>query len=276
MVVSTIRQRLLALLGGLLEPIVLLLLKSGITWREFAEVAKARFVDVATHEFGIRDRPTNASRVAILTGIDRREVASIRKKGVDAPIEEADGFMSKPTQLLDAWYHESEFREADGKPRVLPLEGEGASFAELARRFAPGIPPVALHKELRAAGAIEDLARGRVRVLKRNYVPRELNENQLRLWSAALRDVGTTLEHNITRPSDTAPRFDRRAINLRVDRAALPAFQKFLESEGQAFLERVDDWLSEHQVQGEDKSPVRVGVGVYQIQDKQTRRGRTP
>jgi hypothetical protein len=258
----------------MLEPIVLLLLKSGVSFREFTDVARARFVEVATHEFGIRDRPTNASRVAILTGIDRREVAKVRKARVDAPADDTS-YMGKPTQLLDAWYHEREFRESDGKPRVLPLEGEGASFAELARRFAPGIPHVALHKELRAAGAIEDLPRDRVRVLKRTYVPRELNENQLRLWSAALHDVGVTLEHNLTRPAESPARFDRRAINLRVDRAAMPAFQKFLEAEGQAFLERVDDWLSENQLPDGDERGVRVGVGVYQIQDKQSRRGRT-
>ena len=39
-----VRERILDALGFLLEPIVLLLLKNGVTWREFSEIAKAKFV----------------------------------------------------------------------------------------------------------------------------------------------------------------------------------------------------------------------------------------
>ena len=58
----------------LLRPIALILLRGGITWKEFAELSKSVFVSVATDEFGIRGRPTNVSRVSILTGISRKEV----------------------------------------------------------------------------------------------------------------------------------------------------------------------------------------------------------
>jgi hypothetical protein len=61
MAMSEVRDRLLEALGFLLEPVILLLLKNGITWNEFAEVAKAKFVHVATRRFGIRRRPTNIS-----------------------------------------------------------------------------------------------------------------------------------------------------------------------------------------------------------------------
>src|ERR1700739_3569226 len=106
-----LRTRILDALGRLLEPIVLLLLKSGITWKEFADLAKVKFVQVATNEFGIRGRPTNASRVAILTGIDRRDVRKLRVAAADESAS-APGFMSKPTQVLDGWFHDSNFRTA--------------------------------------------------------------------------------------------------------------------------------------------------------------------
>jgi len=47
---------------------------AGITWKDFAELAKATYVEVATQEFGKRGRPTNVSRTAVLTGLARREV----------------------------------------------------------------------------------------------------------------------------------------------------------------------------------------------------------
>ena len=169
----TLRTRILDALGRLLEPIVLLLLKSGITWREFADLAKVKFVQVATNEFGIRGRPTNASRVAILTGIDRRDVRKLRAGTAEQPAF-APGFMSKPTQVLDGWFHDPNFRTASGEPRDLQVSEGDDSFAALVRRYVPGIPHVAMIKELRAVGAIEELPDGRLRALKRNYIPREL------------------------------------------------------------------------------------------------------
>src|SRR6516162_11508385 len=262
-----LRARILDALERLLDPIVLLLLKSGITWREFADLAKVKFVQVATKEFGIRGRPTNASRVAILTGIDRRDVRKLRLASAERPTFEL-GFMSKPTQVLDGWFHDPNFRTASGQPRDLHVSEGEDSFAALVRRCVPGIPHVAMIKELRAVGAIEELPDGRLRVLKRNYIPRELTDNQIRLWGSVLQDVGTTLEHNLMRTESEPPRFERRALNLSVDPRARREFEAFLAVEGQAFLERVDEWLASHQAEGAGSAPIegiRVGVGVYEI-----------
>jgi hypothetical protein len=262
-----LRVRILDALERLLEPIVLLLLKSGITWREFSDLAKVKFVQVATKEFGIRGRPTNASRVAILTGIDRRDVRKLRLESAGQPTHDL-GFMSKPTQVLGGWYHDPDFLTASGQPRDLHVSEGQASFAELVRRYTPGIPHVAMVKELRAAGAIEELPDGRLRALKRNYIPRELTDNQIRLWGSVLQDVGTTLEHNLMRTEADPPRFERRALNLAVDPRARREFEAFLAVEGQAFLERVDEWLAAHQLERTDSAPtegIRLGVGVYEI-----------
>ena len=264
-----LRTRILDALGRLLEPIVLLLLKSGITWREFADLAKVKFVQVATNEFGIRGRPTNASRVAILTGIDRRDVRKLRAATSEQPVF-APGFMSKPTQVLDGWFHDPTFRAASGEPRDLQVSEGDDSFAALVRRYVPGIPHVAMIKELRAVGAVEELPDGRLRALKRNYIPRELADNQIRLWGSVLEDVGTTLEHNVMRKASERPRFERRALSLTVEGSALPEFEAFLAAEGQAFLERIDDWLAAHQADPSTsaRAPLRLGVGLYEILDR--------
>ncbi|MEO8445228.1 MAG: DUF6502 family protein, partial [Gammaproteobacteria bacterium] len=62
----------------ILRPIASLLLKCGMTWREFAEVSKGVFVAVASEDYGLNGRPTNVSRVSILTGVSRKEVARVR------------------------------------------------------------------------------------------------------------------------------------------------------------------------------------------------------
>jgi hypothetical protein len=52
-----------------LRPLARILMQSGIGYREFSEISKSAFVDVATTDYGLRGRPTNISRVAVMTGL---------------------------------------------------------------------------------------------------------------------------------------------------------------------------------------------------------------
>jgi hypothetical protein len=267
MVSETPKTTLLSACGRVLEPIVRFLLKRGVSWREFSDLAKAVFVQVATADFGIRARPTNVSRVAILTGLDRREVRRVRDL-LGQSEAQLSGYMSKPSQVLDGWHHDTQFIDSSGKPLVLPFEGPEPSFTTLVKRFAPALPAVAMFKELKSAGAVTRLSDGSIQVLLRSYIPRHIPAEQVRLWSSVLRDHAAAVDFNLSRKSDQRSLFERRAINLHVDARALPEFREFLEQEGQQFLERMDDWLSKHRVDLEsDRASVRLGVGVYQIQD---------
>ena len=128
-------------------------------------------------------------------------------------------------------------------------------------------------KEAKTAKAIEELGDGRLRALKRTYLPSNVSAERLRLWSSVLSDVATTIEHNFSRDEGTPARFERRALNLRVDRKSLPEFRELLEREGQAFLERLDDWLASHDVAAEEHDEgIRLGVGIYHIEDRIDRR----
>ena len=61
-----------------LRPIVRVLLRNGVTWSEFADLGKELFVDVARSDYGIQGRPTNTARVALMTGLSRREVTRVK------------------------------------------------------------------------------------------------------------------------------------------------------------------------------------------------------
>ena len=274
MEVGATKPQILEFLGAVLEPLIRVMLRTGVSWKEFADLSKAKFVDVATEDFGIRGRPTNVSRVAILTGLDRRDVTRLRKTTSQTPTK---GYQSKASQILSAWHHEPDFLGADGGPAALAVEGEGATFTELMRRYAPGLPVIAMIKELKSVEAIEEQSDGRLRALKRTYVPSGVSAERLRLWSSVLSDVANTIEHNFSRDETTSARFERRALNLRVDRKALPEFRELLEREGQTLLERLDDWLAAHQVSGDEhEDGIRLGVGIYHIEDRINRRTRTP
>jgi Family of unknown function (DUF6502) len=265
---SGLRPALLASVRLLLRPIVRLLLRGGVPFREFTELAKESYVDVATREFGLRGRPTNASRVAILTGISRRDVARLRD-AVPDPAAVSPAYMTPGARVLAAWHRDSVYWDAARGPRELPCEGPSPCFQSLAKAHAPDLPHIALLKELKAAGAVVETAEGLLRAAMRNYIPQPLDTNQIRLWGSILHDLGATLTHNLTRVRNVTPRFERRAINLRVRRSAVQEFRSFLEHEGQTFLERVDDWLARHQGSESDACVelTKLGAGVYHIEE---------
>jgi hypothetical protein len=260
----------LAACRTLLRPIASLLLKCGLTWREFAEVSKGVFVAVAGSEYGLRGRPTNLSRVAILTGIHRKEVARLRdleaSAGPPAPAKTTDA-----TRVLSGWHQDPEFLAADGRPRVLPETGPAGSFEALCRRYGGDVPPGAMGKELKRVGAVTEDAGG-LRAVRRFYMPVPFDPQWLQNAGTMIRDLGASISHNLSLPAGEPTRFVGRAANDSIDPESLPAFRDFLEAEGQAFLNRVDAWLSEHAATVSDhdtttraQPAIRLGVGVFSI-----------
>jgi hypothetical protein len=254
-----------------LRPVIHILLRSGITWREFAELSKATYVEVASQHFGRRGRPTNVSRTAILTGLARRDVRKQREALAQGAASPAP-FVTKASLVLSAWHLLPEYRDRKGKPVPLPFEGNERSFIALVQKCAGSdVPPTTLLKELISSGAVRTRSDGRLEATGRNYIPHAMDGQMIRLWGSVLADVATTHVHNLSRTRKGRPRFERAAVNDEVDAAALPEFGRFLEQEGQAFLERVDAWLTAHQVGASKRSakarPVRLGAGVYHVQD---------
>jgi hypothetical protein len=272
-VTDATRAAALAACRALLAPVASLLLKCGLTWREFAEVSKTVFVAVATREYGIKGRPTNASRVAILTGIDRKEVARQRDL-LDAEAPPAPGKTTDATRVLSGWHQDPVFLDAAGRPRVLADAAPGPTFDDLCRAHGGDIPASALRKELLRVGAVVEEAGG-LRALRRFYMPVRFDGQWLQNAGTTIRDLGNSISYNLSVEAPEPTRFVGRATNTRIDPAAMPAFRAFLEAEGQALLERVDAWLSANELPGaaaasrsvapDASRAVRLGVGLFAI-----------
>ena len=93
------KQQVLNTFLLVMRPIVRILLRYGIGYREFVEVVKTAFVDVASSDFGLRGRPTNISRVAVMTGLARKEVKRLRDK-----LSSGDTVIAVKTTPLAAWW----------------------------------------------------------------------------------------------------------------------------------------------------------------------------
>src|SRR5262245_7368304 len=108
------------------------MLQSGISYSEFASVAKSVFVRVATTEYKKRGRPANFSQVSAMTGISRKEVSRIRSAETErrwTPNME----VSPVNTILQEWHFDPDFSDGAGHARALPFEGP-QSFSALVSR----------------------------------------------------------------------------------------------------------------------------------------------
>jgi len=254
-----------------LKPLIHVLLTCGISWKEFAELSKTTYVEVATGNFGKRGRPTNVSRTAVLTGLGRREVRKQRQHLTSAP-RALSGYVTKASLVLSAWHLDRQFLDANGAQALLRVNGKGRTFAALIERAGGAdVKPSTLLKELVSAGAVRVRPDGRLQALQRNYIPHAMDEQLIRLWGTVIADVAGTYVHNLTRADKATRRFERSAVNDRMPATAIPEFARLLQREGQAFLERMDRWLAAqeraHASAGGNVARVRLGVGLYHIQD---------
>ena len=224
----------------LLRPIVRFLLRHGVTWREFSEFSKETYVDVARQAYGIDGRPTNNSRVAMLTGLSRREVSKVRDSILDEDAAGASRGGNRMAQILTGWHVDPEFIGDDGQPNDLHMTGPSGSLSSLLKRYAGDLPHGAIRKEMRQRGLLQELGNGDMRVLKRDYVYTDLDPEMVRQMGVALHDHAATLDHNLNDERETTPRFEGLADNISVSAKAVTAFQDHLEERGLDFLQEID------------------------------------
>ena len=254
----------------LMRPVVRFLLRRGVAWSEFSDLSKEIYVDVARQEYGIDGRPTNNSRVAMLTGLSRREVSRVRDSLVgDAPEEDRPG--NRIAQILTGWHVDPQFTDADGRPRDLPATGPSASLSSLLKRYAGDLPHGAIRKELLHRGLIQELDNGCVRVIKRDVVYANPDPEIVRQLGVALHDHAATLEHNLDDDRESPARFEGIADNVFVRASATKEFGIFVEGRGLDFLKEIDAWLANHEIADPADTAtrkIRLGVGVYLIHDE--------
>jgi len=255
----------------LLRPIAAMILKCGMTWKEFSDLSKSVFVESASRDYGIRGRPTNVSRVSLLTGISRKEVKRQRDLlKAEAPI--GGRKTTDATRLLSGWHQDPDYIDASHKPLILQEKGLVPSFEALCSRYGGDVPASTLCKELIKTGSIERMADGQLRAVRSYYQPAVHDDENLRWAMSLIEDLTETMNNNVFPDGSCVPRFGGSAENDRIPASAVPQFHEFLDQRGQALLEEIDDWLTKHVVAdgAQPADRVRIGVGLFAIEDELT------
>jgi len=261
---SPLQTKILKALFVALRPLARALLKSGIGYKEFSDVAKVAFITEATACFGVRGRETNISRVAVMTGISRKQVKHFRDSSLQQFFGE-DLRESPASVVLSRWHSEVDFCDSEGLPRILDYNDGEHSFASLVSRFVGDIPPGAIRAELRRVGAVEELDESRLKVLKRYFVPTGIDERLI----VGIEDVVgadlSTLAYNCDIENHGSPRFHRVTSIDGLDADKL----HIVQAEAQKRLSQLSDSFDDYLIQmASTKKPNsepenQVGIGLY-------------
>lgn len=267
-----VKQDLLAAFRSLMTPLIRILLRSGITFQEFAGVLRDVYVTVCAREMALPGRRLTLSRVAIATGLPRREVAKIvRNEGKTQWGVWSNAGLA--ASVLEAWHTDAKFLAPYGYPRDLKIDGtdEVPTFEDLVRRFSTDVPHEVLVGELVRVGAARVLEGGQyLRVLKRTYIPTDMTAEMIQIFSQAVRRYIETVDYNLGRGKGLEKRFDRmvypdeglRLVDVEIFQQEI---REYLETVIQEIDQKSATYPRPERKRGEQS--VQVGVGIYFYQE---------
>ena len=269
-------QALAIALERVLRPLFRIVLRNNMSFKAFLDIAKHTYVQVAASEFRIPGKKQSVSRIALLSGLTRKEVQRL----LDAPAandenSEAGERYNRAARVVAGWVRDKDFCDATGHPKVLALQDGGgenrASFAELVRRFSGDIPFRAVLDELLRVGVVEKFDDGNVHLKTRAYVPESGDTDKLNILGTDVSDLVATIDHNLQHGA-ADPFFQRKVMYDNVPTEALEEFRRLSGSQAQALLERLDKWLSQHDRDAHPETTgtgqMRTGIGIYYFEEK--------
>lgn len=264
-----IKDTLLGAFRQLLRPLVRILLRNGISYAEYADTAKTVFVEVAAKDFELEGQPQPDSRIAILTGLTRKEVARVTAE-ISAKAQPSTSNLNRVGRVLAGWHQDPDFTGPYGLPLELDIEGGPNSFTELVGRYSDDMPAKAMLDELHRIGTVTILGGARVRVLTRSYIPDQTDPASAQFMGVALRDLAETLDYNLDAQIEGGY-FERRVWTpAGIDPRDMPEFDSLVHEKGQQFLETLDNYLTAKETESEalpPESKIHVGVGIYLFSD---------
>jgi len=118
---------LVAATTRVLRPLIRVLLRNGFSFQTFAEIAKHVYVDAASRDLGIPGRKPSSSRVAILTGLTRKEIQRLSTSDPAGDGEGAERY-NRAARVVAGWVRDREFNGPNGEPLALVVDGSAPSF----------------------------------------------------------------------------------------------------------------------------------------------------
>lgn len=260
---KSLNNALSAAVLRILRPLVAVLLRHGMAYGTFAELARKAYVEEGFAQVPSPGKRVTVSSVSALTGLTRKETKRLRELDI-IDDEVSSRRYSRAIRVVSGWVSDHRFQNTDGEPAVLSMEGESASFAALVKEFSGDIPPAAMLSVLEGSGTVAVGQQG-VTLLERAYLPAATPLEKIDILGTDVAELTATIGHNLDAESQSRL-FQRKVSNVLVHPDSVPAFRALSNKKSQQLLEEYHRWLAKHEVDASADSevaPCYVAVGIY-------------
>ena len=222
---------------------------------------------MAAQEFRVPGKKMSKARIAIVTGLTRKEVQRLTEldERSERPVKSS---LSRIGRVLSGWHTDPEFTGPYGMPLEIRYDSDvqnDTTFSRLVQLYSGDMTPRAMLDELMRVGAVVETDQNWFKVLRREYVPDTLAPDFLERIGTSVHDFVHTIESNLEKEAPGKGRFERtvkRDGGMRTE--DLPLFDEYVRNKCQLLLEDIDNWLSKLPMPNRKKDEiVNTGVGIY-------------
>jgi hypothetical protein len=179
---------------AVLQPLVRLLLRHGVTYPQLAQALKPVFLAAAREELAAKGMAGTDSAITLLSGVHRRDVREYsRGAKAGTPAREAAAPLSLAGELVGRWLTEAAYTSAQGMPRPL----QRSEFDALAAALSNDVRPRAMLDELLRLGSATVAEDGSVHLAANGFAPRQGFAEMAELMRANLADHAAAAAANL-------------------------------------------------------------------------------
>lgn len=242
-----LRQHLKEAYRRLLNPLIRILIRNGVTATEATDLVRRAYIDAATsEEFQIPGRRISDARIAILTGLSRKEVHKLRDRASGV---ESGSNPTRVARLIAAWNQDPDFTGPYGMPSALRFAGppnkDTPSFTELVRRHGEGLSAKAMLDELLRTGLAHVDDDGLIRNSGRSFIASKLDPAHIERLGKMIGRLASTLDLNNAVDDPREGRYEREVVtDIGLTEEQYRQFNIYLRAKCQQLLETIDNWLA--------------------------------
>lgn len=254
-------------IAQVLQPLARLMIDHGLQLPSMVELLKQALVEQAVGTYGLADKGSSDTRIALLTGVHRKDVKRLREAPVTA--SPASPMVPVAASVVARWISDPRYLNADQTARPLartPRRGSAGEpdFTTLVAEVSRDVGARAVLDELARLGVVELREDGYVALKAEAFVPHDGLEESFHFLAANVSSHLATAVHNLAPDRHGPAMLEQSAFSgdLSADQAAQLQLQarRLWASTLRQFLQTATVAEQRSQVDPGPKHRVRFGV----------------
>jgi hypothetical protein len=255
-------------MAQVLKPMARLMIDQGLQLPVMVELLKSALVHEAQDSFGLTDKGSSDTRVALLTGVHRKDVRRLRETSV--PQDAGAPMATLAASVVARWISEPRFLLADQSSRALartPRRGQPGEpdFTTLVAEVSSDVGARAVLDELVRLDVVDLREDGYVALKANAFVPKEGMRESFQFLAANVSEHLAAAAHNLAPQRNGPAKLEQSAFSANLSGVQAEHLQQLARrlwaSALQQFLQMAT--VAEQRSQLDEGPKHRVRFGVY-------------